>query len=187
MQVPLTRNSIKTPHFVSFIAVRKRCGAKSQGILAIGQYRFLCALGKSGFTARKREGDGATPLGVMSILGGFHKGGLRILPRHFIKLQRVNRCDGWCDGVGDANYNRRVRLPYKSSSEKLFRDDDLYDIALIPDWNICRRIQNCGSAIFIHLARPQFAPTEGCIALSRRTMARILPYISRKTKIITLG
>ncbi|WP_297322426.1 L,D-transpeptidase family protein [uncultured Bartonella sp.] len=187
MQVPLTRNSIKIPHFVSFIAVRRRCGTKSQGILAIGQYRFLCALGKNGFSARKREGDGATPIGVMPILGGFQKNSRHMLPRHILNLHRLNFRDGWCDSVGDANYNRPVRLPYKNSAEKLGRRDALYDIVLIPDWNICRRAQNRGSAIFIHLARPQFTPTEGCVACSRRTMERILPYISRKTKLVTFG
>lgn len=187
MQVPLTRNSKKTPYFSSFVVVRRRCGTKSQGILAIGQHRFICAVGRSGFTARKREGDGATPISIMPVLGGFQKNCLRILPRHLLKLRRVKPNDGWCDHVGDANYNRPVRLPYKSSAEKLYRDDDLYDLALIPDWNISCRAQNRGSAIFIHLARPQFTATEGCIAISRRTMERILPYISRKTKIITIG
>lgn len=187
MQVSLIRNSTKTPHFVSLIAVRKRCGTTTQGILAIGQYRFLCALGKNGFTARKREGDGATPLAVMPVIGGCEKNSLRALPHHLLTLQRVRPADGWCDAVWDANYNRPVRLPYRNSAEKLCRNDDIYDIVLIPDWNIRRRIQNRGSAIFFHLARPQYTSTEGCIAVSRRTMERILPYISNKTRITTLG
>ena len=77
-----------------------------------------------------------------------------------------------------------MRLPYQASAEKLLRDDHLYDIALIPDWNIRQRIQNRGSAIFVHLARPAYTPTEGCIALSRRDMERLLPHISRKTRLI---
>lgn len=187
MQVSLIRNSTKTPHFVSIIAIRKKCGTTTQGILAIGQYRFPCALGKNGFTARKREGDGATPLAIMPVIGGFEKNCLRALPHHLLTLHRVRCADGWCDEVWDANYNRPVRLPYNNSAEKLYRDDELYDILLISDWNIRCRIQNRGSAIFFHLARPQYTPTEGCIAVSRCTMERILPYISHKTRIITLG
>ena len=187
MQVPLIRNPLKTPKIVSFIAVRKKCGTTTKGILAIGQYRFLCALGRNGFSARKREGDGATPIAVMPILGGFQKNSFRSLPHHPLMLQRVKSSDGWCDQPWDANYNRPVKLPYRNSAEKLCRRDELYDILLIPDWNIRCRIQNNGSAIFFHLARPGFAPTEGCIAVSRRTMERILPFISRKTKIMTLG
>lgn len=187
MQVPLIRNPLKTPKIVPFIFVRKKCGVTTQGILAIGQYRFPCALGRNGLTTRKREGDGATPIAVMPILGGFKKNSFPNLPHHLLKLHHVKLSDGWCDRSWDTNYNRPVRLPYKNSAERLRRCDDLYDIVLIPDWNIRRRIQNCGSAIFFHLAHPDFSPTEGCIAVSRRTMERILPFISRGTKLITLG
>ncbi|AQT46179.1 L,D-transpeptidase family protein [Bartonella choladocola] len=187
MQVSFIRNSLKTPKIVPFIVVRKKCGTTTKGILAIGQYRFPCALGRSGFTARKREGDGATPVAVMPILGGFRKSGFVSLPHHPMKLHRIKPSDGWCDEPWDANYNRPVRLPYRNSAEKLFRDDKLYDIALIPDWNIRCRIQKRGSAIFFHLAHPEYKPTEGCIAVSKRTMERILPFVSRQTRIMTLG
>ncbi len=184
MQAYSTKNPIKKPYFISAIVVRKKCGSQTKGILAAGLCRFQCAIGRSGITARKREGDGATPLANMRFLSGFQKNSLRKLPQTVLKLKRVKRNDGWCDSVGDRNYNRPVRLPYQASAEKLLRDDHLYDIALIPDWNIRQRIQNRGSAIFVHLARPAYAPTEGCIALSRRDMERLLPHISRKTRLI---
>ncbi|MHC5306129.1 L,D-transpeptidase family protein [Bartonella sp. LJL80] len=183
MQVHLKKKPTKKQQFVAFIMVRKRCGQKSQGILAAGQQRFICALGRGGISAQKREGDGATPLATMALLGGFRRQGLRALPAGGIALKRVGKRDGWCDAVGDANYNRPVRLPYRASAEHMQRSDSLYDVGMIADWNISRRIMGRGSAIFMHLARQNYQPTEGCIALSRRDMERLLPHVSRATKI----
>lgn len=184
MQVHLTTKPKKLSKIISSIIVRKKCGTNTQGILTAGSCHFICALGHGGISSRKREGDGATPLGNMAILGGFQRNTLRYLPQSPLKLNRIQPSDGWCDKVGDANYNRPVRLPYKASAENLSRSDTLYDVVLIPDWNIRNRIQNRGSAIFFHLAHPSYTPTEGCIALSRRDMERLLPHISRKTRLI---
>ncbi len=93
---------------------------------------------------------------------------------------------GWCDQPGDRSYNRPVLLPYPASHERMMRDDRLYDAVLVLDWNIRQRRRNKGSAIFLHLARPGFAPTEGCIAVSRRTMARLLPLLSRQSVVRVL-
>ncbi len=91
--------------------------------------------------------------------------------------------DGWCDAPGNRNYNRLVRLPYRASHERMRRQDGLYDVCIVLDWNIRERRQGRGSAIFLHLARPGYAPTEGCIALSRRDMARLLPHLARGRRI----
>jgi len=165
------------------IIVRKRPGERSAGICQVGALRLRCALGRSGISAFKREGDGATPLAIMPILRGFCK--MRIPPqgRCLVPL-RVNRAqDGWCDRAGDANYNRPVRLPYRASAEVMRRDDALYDIGFVLDWNITSRRKNRGSAIFLHLAKPGGTPTQGCIALSRRDMRRLIPYLNRNTTI----
>ena len=79
------------------------------------------------------------------------------------------------------NYNRPVRLPYAASHERLRRDDRLYDICVVLDWNVRQRRRNLGSAIFLHLARPGYQPTEGCIAVSPATMRGILPLLRRGT------
>jgi L,D-peptidoglycan transpeptidase YkuD (ErfK/YbiS/YcfS/YnhG family) len=142
---------------------------------------FPCALGRGGVRAIKREGDGATPLARMRLLHGFFREGraaARISPLPF---RPIRARDGWCDAPGDRNYNRLVSLPYPASSETMTRDDRLYDCVIVLDHNISPRRRGMGSAIFFHIAREGFSPTEGCVAVSPRVMARLLPYLSPRT------
>lgn len=88
---------------------------------------------------------------------------------------------GWCEVPGDRNYNRPVAIPYAVSHETMRREDDLYDVCLVLDWNIRPRRIGRGSAIFFHLARPGFTPTQGCVAVARQVMARLLPRLSCRT------
>lgn len=96
-------------------------------------------------------------------------------PTTALSLRRIVRQDGWCDAAGDRNYNRPVRLPYPAGHERLWRDDALYDVVVVLDWNYSHRRPGRGSAIFLHVARADYAPTEGCVAVSRQDMARLLP------------
>ncbi|WP_332060026.1 L,D-transpeptidase family protein [Bartonella sp. CB74] len=187
MQGKLKKKPYKKQTFVSFMTVRRQAGKCTRGILCAGKNHFFCALGRAGISAFKREGDGATPLARMRCLRGFRGNFSRSFPRSILPFHRIRVQDGWCDASGDANYNRLVRLPYGNSAEKMYREDGLYAIVLSLDWNITERKMARGSAIFMHLARENYTPTEGCIALSRRDMERLLPHISRKTKIVVLG
>jgi L,D-peptidoglycan transpeptidase YkuD (ErfK/YbiS/YcfS/YnhG family) len=164
------------------LLVRPRPGNQSQGFLQAGRLVFPCALGKGGISANKREGDGATPLASMRILSGYFRSD------HFAKARRtalrmapIGADLGWCEVPDDRNYNRPVRIPYGASHERMRRDDRLYDACLVLDWNISPRRRGRGSAIFFHLARPGFTPTLGCVAVTARTMARLLPLISART------
>lgn len=150
---------------------------------------FVCALGRGGITALKREGDGATPRGPMRLLGGYYRAdGLVSRPAATpLAMRRIGPALGWCDAPGDANYNRPVRLPTRTSHERMMREDHLYDVCIVLDWNFRARRRGCGSAIFLHLARPGYGPTEGCVALSPRAMARLLPHLSRRTVLRVLG
>lgn len=103
-----------------------------------------------------------------------------------LPMHPIRKSDGWCDTPADANYNRLVRLPYPVGHEKMWRDDGLYDLCIVMEWNISPRKRGRGSAIFFHLAKPGYKPTEGCIALSRENMMRLLPYLSRDTRIEVL-
>lgn len=184
LQVKQKRKLRKRHDFLHYLVVRAKPGRKNCGTLQAGKIRLPCALGRSGISAFKREGDGATPYGVMRILSGFRKKNPKPLLQCRIPLTRVRADDGWCDAVDDPNYNRPVRLPYGKSAETMERKDRLYNIGFVLDWNIRPRKKNCGSAIFFHLARPGFLPTEGCIALQPRDMERLLPYLSHHTKLI---
>ena len=163
------------------INVRPRPGNRFQGLVNVEGVVFRCALGKTGISAFKREGDGATPLGRLRLLGGYVRGERHPARRSGLALILIRADMGWCDAPADANYNRPVRLPFRASHEKLLRGDRLYDFCIVLDWNIRPRRRNGGSAIFLHLARPGFQPTEGCIALQRRAMLRLLPHLSRRT------
>jgi len=114
----------------------------------------------------------------MRVLEGYfrHKAGTATLP-----MRRIRPLLGWCDAPGDRNYNRPVVLPYPAGHERMARADRLYDHVLVLDWNIRPRRRNLGSAIFFHVARPGYLPTEGCVAVSPRDMAWLLPRISRRT------
>jgi len=163
------------------VTVRPRPGCPRQGLLAIGGTVFACALGRGGITAFKREGDGGTPLGPMKVLWGYRRPGRGFPPPTRLPILPAAPSLGWCDAPGDRNYNRPVRLPYPASSETMQRADRLYDVVLVLDWNMRPAIRGRGSAIFLHVARPGYAPTEGCIAVSPATMRRLLPLISAGT------
>lgn len=176
----MSRRSLK------IIDVRPRPGHKNQGQLIAGNMTLRCALGKNGITAFKREGDGATPLTRMRLLYGFKRPDKRVRGTGALSFRVLRRNDGWCEVSNDRNYNRKVRVPYGASHETMWRKDDLYDICIVMDWNIIPRRRAKGSAIFFHLARPGYTPTEGCIALSRADMDRLLPYLSAQTVIRVL-
>jgi L,D-peptidoglycan transpeptidase YkuD (ErfK/YbiS/YcfS/YnhG family) len=179
-------NRQNTGRSIRRIDVRPRPGNPSQGFLVAGRLVLRCALGKGGISAFKREGDGATPLGTMRLLYGWRRQRPNFAPASPLPFHTIRRSDGWCDAEGDRNYNRRVALPYPKSHERLWREDGLYDICIVMDWNIRPRRRGRGSAIFFHLARPGYQPTEGCIALQRADMARLLPLLNSRTVIRVL-
>jgi L,D-peptidoglycan transpeptidase YkuD (ErfK/YbiS/YcfS/YnhG family) len=175
------RHSGKRDHgSVRLIVVRARPGKPTQGILQVGAQTFSCALGRGGISSNKREGDGATPLAAMRLLGCYVRRG-RFQLRSQLPMAIISPTLGWCEVPEDRNYNRPVRMPYAASHETMMRADDLYDACIVLDWNISPRRRGRGSAIFFHLARPGFTPTAGCVAVTHQVMARLLPVLSRKT------
>ena len=82
--------------------------------------------------------------------------------------------DGWCDDPADTEYNRLVRLPYPARAERLWRDDHIYDIVVVLGHNDSPPVPGMGSAIFLHIARPDYAPTEGCVAIDRADLEALL-------------
>src|SRR3546814_18203600 len=65
------------------------------------------------------------------------------------------------------HYNRLVRLPFAASHERMWRDDGLYDLVVEIGHNDMTPVPGLGSAIFLPLDRPDWGPTEGCVALGR--------------------
>jgi L,D-peptidoglycan transpeptidase YkuD (ErfK/YbiS/YcfS/YnhG family) len=163
------------------VSVRRKPGDGRKGLLRAGGRVIPCALGRSGISALKREGDGATPLASMRMLGGFFRPDAAMPRRSGLPLAAIGRNDGWCDAPADASYNRPVRLPFRAGHERMWRSDRLYDAVVVLDWNIRHRARNRGSAIFLHVARDGFRPTEGCVAIAPDAMRWLLPRLSRRT------
>ncbi len=154
--------------------VSRMIGKRSAGLMRAGPFAFRCALGRTGITARKREGDGATPAGLWPLRCVLFRPDRVARPRCALPLCALRATDGWCDAPGDANYNRPVCLPYAASHERLWREDGVYDVIVVLGYNDAPRKAGCGSAIFMHVARDDYAPTEGCIALERGHLLKIL-------------
>lgn len=163
------------------ICVRSLTAGARLGFLQAGNLSFPCALGQGGVKARKREGDGATPLGAWPLRRVLYRSDRICRPRTGLPVQVIRRDDGWCDAAGDRNYNRPVRHPYGASAERLWREDGLYDLVIVVGYNDGPRVRGSGSAIFLHVARPDYAPTEGCIALRKEHVIRLLQHLGPAT------
>ena len=136
--------------------------------------RVRCALGRGGVRAEKREGDGATPIGCFPLRGVLYRPDRLPAPETRLPVQPIAEDDGWCDEPNDPAYNRPVKLPYPASHERMWREDGLYDLVVILGHNDDPPEPGAGSAIFLHLARPNYEPTEGCVALSRDDLLELL-------------
>ncbi len=161
------------------------------GRLIFGTLDVPCALGKSGVVpaAQKREGDLATPAGTWP-LRRLHYRPDRFdqAPRTVLPVHAMAPTDGWCDAPDDPLYNRPVPLPHPTSTESMWRDDHLYDLVVELGYNDAPPVPGKGSAIFFHLARENYLPTEGCVAVTRADMERILAAVSSDTTMtITLS
>jgi L,D-peptidoglycan transpeptidase YkuD (ErfK/YbiS/YcfS/YnhG family) len=155
------------------------------GYVTIGNLRFPAAIGRGGVRALKREGDGATPLGAWRAMAVFYRPDRLKRPRTGLPVRALRPNLGWCDAPADRNYNRAVGLPYPKSHEKLWREDHLYDAIVVLDYNFTHRIGGRGSAIFMHIARPGFTPTEGCVAMTRAHLLRLLGALSNHSLLVT--
>jgi L,D-peptidoglycan transpeptidase YkuD (ErfK/YbiS/YcfS/YnhG family) len=136
------------------------------GSLVGNGLRVRAAIGRAGRTAEKSEGDGATPIGLLRLNRVLYRAGHVRPPVCAVPVEPVAPDDGWCDDPLDPFYNRKVRTPYYGRHEALWRSDSVYDIIGVLDWNTNPIVPHRGSAIFLHLATPDYAPTAGCIALS---------------------
>ena len=135
-----------------------------------------CALGKGGVAAigAKREGDGATPAGLWPLRRLFYRPDRLSAPRTRLPVTALTTTDGWCDAPGDPAYNQLVTWPYVASAEQLWREDGVYDLIVVLGYNDAPVVAGRGSAIFLHVARPDYSPTEGCVALAQVDLLDVL-------------
>jgi len=136
--------------------------------------RVRCALGRGGVSTAKREGDGATPAGTFALKRVLYRADRVAAPVTALPVRALETDDGWCDDPKDPAYNRPVKVPFAAGHERLWRDDALYDVIVEIGFNDDPVEPGRGSAIFLHRAKPGYAPTEGCVALALDDLLALL-------------
>jgi L,D-peptidoglycan transpeptidase YkuD (ErfK/YbiS/YcfS/YnhG family) len=169
---------------LSRITVRRKPGDSRRGWLTAGTLTVPVALGRDGIKANKREGDGGTPRGAFQLRRLWWRADKHPRPLTSLPARRIGPTDGWCEDPTDRRYNRPIKVPAHAIGDRLARKDNLYDFIVEIDHNTRPRVTRRGSAVFIHAARDNFAPTAGCVALELNTLRRLLSRLSPRTKIV---
>lgn len=152
--------------------------------LLFGKYKLKCSLGKSGIKAFKKEGDLSTPKGTFKLGSLYYRKDRNKKIKCNINKIKIQKNMGWCDDPKSKKYNCPIYFPFKASAERLYIKDNIYDLILVIKYNKNPTYKNKGSAIFIHLTNKQYKPTKGCVSILKKDFLRILPNITKKTKII---
>ena len=155
----------------------------NKNYLTYNNYKAKCAVGKKGIGHKKSEGDRITPKGqykIKFIL--YRKDRIKKISTKLKKVY-IHKNLGWCDDPKSKHYNKLVKLPFNFSHERLYKKENSYDVILVLDYNMNPVIKNKGSAIFIHVARRNFKKTEGCIAISKKSIIKIVKVIKKNTRV----
>ncbi|MBV9557922.1 MAG: L,D-transpeptidase family protein [Pseudolabrys sp.] len=166
------------------LTVRRKPAARSRGWLSVAGVAIPVALGRGGIKANKREGDGGTPRGTFRLKRLWWRADRNPRPRTLLPIQRIGHRDGWCEDPADRHYNQRITVPDNSKADRLARADNLYDFIIELDHNTKPRIAGRGSAVFVHIARPGFTPTAGCVALTLPSLRQLLSRVGPRTRIV---
>jgi L,D-peptidoglycan transpeptidase YkuD (ErfK/YbiS/YcfS/YnhG family) len=158
-------------------------GEPGRGTLIWQGKSYECTLGRSGVRRDKCEGDGASPAGCYALRAVFYRPDRMERPATRLVCTAIGPDDGWCDAPNDPAYNRKVRLPYRTSAETMWREDALYDIVVVLGHNDDPVVPGAGSAIFLHLARDDGGPTEGCIGVSRTLALELIAALGPEDRI----
>ena len=156
---------------------------KKSGYLKYKNLKFRCALGKGGVKKKTMEGDNITPKGIFKIIKIYYRPDKIKKIKTLIKKIKIKKNMGWCDDPNSNFYNKQIKLPTKLSHEKLYRNDNLYDLIAVLNYNTNPIIKNKGSAIFMHIGKDSYKKTKGCIALKREHLIMIISKIKKNTKI----
>jgi L,D-peptidoglycan transpeptidase YkuD (ErfK/YbiS/YcfS/YnhG family) len=169
---------------LSLVRVRPAAGNPCRGWLTADGWSVPVALGRGGILANKREGDGGTPRGVFRPRQLWWRADRSSRPRSFLPTRPIRPEDAWCEDPTNRHYNQPVRLTRERNSDRLTREDHLYDFIIEIDHNTRPRVAGRGSAVFVHVARPGFAPTAGCVALKPDALRRLICRVGPMTRIV---
>ena len=169
---------------LALIRVRAAAGDPCRGWLTAGHGTIPVALGRGGIIANKREGDGGTPKGIFRPRRLWWRADRHPRPKTLLPIRAIRKEDAWCEDPASRHYNRPIKLRRDHGGDRLRRDDHLYDFIVEIDHNTSPRIAGRGSAVFLHLARPDFSPTAGCVSMKKSAMLQLLRQIGPHTKIV---
>ena len=164
--------------------VRSTAGIRTRGVLLAGPHAIPVALGRGGILANKREGDGGTPRGTFRLIRLWWRADRTIRPPTLLPSRRIGPSDAWCEDPVDRHYNRPILIPAGAPGDRLRREDHLYDYIIEISHNTRPRVAGRGSAVFVHVARPGFAPTAGCVAMTQPRLRHLLERLGPKTRIV---
>jgi L,D-peptidoglycan transpeptidase YkuD (ErfK/YbiS/YcfS/YnhG family) len=156
---------------------------KKSGHLKYKNLKFRCALGKAGIKKKAKEGDNITPKGIFKIIKIYYRPDKIKKIKTLIKKIKIKKNMGWCDDPNSRFYNKQIKLPSKLGHEKLYRNDNVYDLIAVLNYNTNPIIKNKGSAIFIHIAKKNLNKTKGCIAIKKENLIHLLSKIRINTQI----
>jgi L,D-peptidoglycan transpeptidase YkuD (ErfK/YbiS/YcfS/YnhG family) len=169
---------------LSAVTIRPSAGNPRRGWLTGSGLAIPVALGRGGIRANKREGDGGTPRGTFRPRQLWWRADRHTRPQTHLHVRPIRPEDAWCEDPADRHYNRPLRSTSGNGGDRLTRADHLYDFIVEIDHNTRPRIAGRGSAVFLHLARENYAPTAGCISMTKAAMLHLLRRLSPKTKIV---
>ena len=154
--------------------------------LYFNEYKIKCALGKRGITSKKIEGDEKTPRGTFTFKSIFYRKDRIPKINSVLKRIVIKKNMGWCDDTNSKKYNKMIKFPFNLSAEKLWLKNNTYDVIIVINYNLNPVIKNKGSAIFLHIAKKNYAQTKGCVAITKKNMILLAGKINNKTKIIKI-
>ena len=151
--------------------------------LTYKNYKLKCALGKRGIGCKKKEGDLITPVGKYKIKYILYRKDR--IKKIYSKIRTIviKKNMAWCNDPESKDYNKLIKLPSDFSFEKLYKKENIYDIILVLDYNMNPIIKNKGSAIFVHVAKKNYKKTEGCMALRKIHLLKIIKLLKNNTKV----
>lgn len=180
---PITYGTPKCDQAAGVISVRRSALDPRRGWLVLDGRAIPVALGRGGIRANKFEGDGGTPRGRFRPRQLWWRADRHSRPQARLPARPITPTDAWCEDPSSRHYNRLIQLDNGATGDRLKRDDHLYDFIVEIDHNTRPRVTKRGSAVFLHLARPGFQPTAGCVAMTRGAMLQLLKRLGKTTRI----
>ena len=156
---------------------------KNIGLLVHNDNQYKCLVGSGGIGKKTREGDKITPRGTFEFSEVYYRPDRVKYLKTSLPLKKINKTSFWCVDPKSKLYNR-FQTKKNYICESLYRDDNLYDIFITFNYNLGNIKKFKGSAIFLHCSDISKDYTDGCIALEKEQLLKLLNSIKTYSKLI---